>query len=507
MTVISSRDELDKLSEIFGLPSTEIEDLFTVRKIQPGQEIITRVHILPTEAKDLCNSLAKELYALLFYWLVSVINEATSVEQNYIKGDVISTHTRVIGLLDIFGFETKEVNVFEQLCINYANEKLQEKFTHDIFWSVKDEYQAEGIDMSEVEHDDNSHVLRLIECDLGLIDLLDVQCRLTTGSNKAFVEELYRRNNSITSPLIKKKLYRKHEFGIKHYAGHVTYDATNFIEKNQDTLPKDVEKRVKLCGNKLIREILIKREVVKKMNSNIDARIQNRLKGKTVWTKFKKQLTALMKEIGNTKTWYVRCINPNKRKEAGVMDLQYTVAQLRCAGIVSAITMAMSSFLNRLQFDTALDRFSILSKQNRSTFTNFWLTRSNLKMSVQTMLDILLKPMEFIAHEGEITKAFVCGESRVYFRPGALEYLESERLKIFERSAVVIQCFVRCMIARSKYNSLRESEPTKKAMKKRSVCFSMNWFRKLFNNCFFLPSLSSQLWTHIRQIPLWPASI
>lgn len=226
-----------------------------------------------------------------------------------------------------------------------------------------------------------------------------------------------------------------------------------------------------------------------------------------MWTKFKKQLTTLMKEIGNTKTWYVRCINPNKRKDAGVMDLQYTVAQLRCAGIVSAITMAMSSFLNRLQFDTALDRFSILSKQKRSAFTNFWPKKIDPKLSVQTMLDVLLKPMEFIAHEGEITKAFVCGESRVYFRPGALEYLESERLKIFERSAVVIQCFVRCMIARSKYNSLRESEPRRRAIEKRSMCFPMDWFQKLINNFFFIPSLSAQLWTHIRQIPLWPASI
>merc|ERR1712238_354143 len=153
---------------------------------------VYKVPLNVVKARDSSDALAKEIYSNTFDWLVMTINNATSAEQNYV--DNPNANFSTIGLLDIFGFESFVVNRFEQLCINYANEKLQQKFTLDIFRSVQQEYEYEGIELEEVTFSDNADVLDLVEGRMGLISVLNEECIRPKGNDVAFVAKVYTMN-------------------------------------------------------------------------------------------------------------------------------------------------------------------------------------------------------------------------------------------------------------------------------------------------------------------------
>jgi len=489
---ISSRDELHKLSDILGIPSHQIETLFTSEEIAAGNEIIKK-NLPARSAQALCNSLATQIYSLLFDWLVKTINDATRAEDNYKPDASAVTTFGTIGLLDIFGFETNEINSFEQLCVNYANEKLQKKFTQDVYCSVQEEYNEEGIDFAQVQFVDNSDVLNLIEGRLGLINLLKDQCLVRVGTEKAFVSNLYTNNRKSKSPLLINNRYSDIDFGIKHFAGNVTYNASQFLKKNRDSLPKKLEECILKCTNKLIKDELRERISINRGNKAA-------LLGSNVLENFKAQLELLMRKISETKTWYVRCINPNKRKESGVMDIKYAHTQLKCAGLTSAISISRFEFSNKLHFEKVLDRFHLNRNSSQSYLTSFKFQSSSPRKNVICLLDILLKNMEYGSNDRSITKAYKCGKSLVYFRPGALEYLESERLKLFESSATIIQACYRRRIAIMKYPLIRKTYSDYVLPRKQYIAARV---LSLVTRFFFAPSLSYFIWTRMRGIPLW----
>lgn len=170
---ISSTEDLDALADLMGIAKDELVSTLTLRTVRArGEEY--KVPLDPERARDSTDAFAKEIYAKTFLWLVRTINDATCAEKNYDgnKKDAFG----IIGLLDIFGFESFETNRFEQLCINYANEKLQQKFTQDIFQSVQAEYEYEGIELDEITYDDNTDVLDLVEGRMGLLSFLNEEC-------------------------------------------------------------------------------------------------------------------------------------------------------------------------------------------------------------------------------------------------------------------------------------------------------------------------------------------
>lgn len=170
---ITSTEELEGLSELMGISQPDLVAALTLRTVQARGEVY-KVPLNPEKARDSTDAFAKEIYAKTFLWLVRTINDATCAEKNY-DGDKRDDFG-IIGLLDIFGFESFETNRFEQLCINYANEKLQQKFTQDIFRSVQAEYEYEGIALGEITYDDNTDVLDLVEGRMGLLSFLNEEC-------------------------------------------------------------------------------------------------------------------------------------------------------------------------------------------------------------------------------------------------------------------------------------------------------------------------------------------
>ncbi|GAX27011.1 hypothetical protein FisN_9Lh324 [Fistulifera solaris] len=452
---VVSKMELDDLAGLIGIDATTCSKAFTERTMKTKNETY-KVPLNPIASKDAADALAKEMYGNVFLWLVRQINAATAAEDNYKGGSM--ANFGIIGLLDIFGFESFPVNRFEQLCINYANEKLQQKFTEDIFRSVQEEYESEGIELAEIMYDDNTDVLDLIEGRTGLLAMLNEECVRPGGNDQDFVQKALKINEK--SPcLIVNKLNRM-SFGIHHYAGKVLYDADQFVNSNTDTLPTDLEELCKSSTNSIISE---KVDVVTTTVGGKGGvkRQKSNLVGETAWGKYKNQLHSLMANLRKTNSRYIRCIKPNMVKKPVLMDHLATVEQLRCAGVVAAVTLSRSAFPNRL--DNAVTRFRYSNMWDNKAFPS----KRNADMTpdqgaradIEAIMTCALKSKEETVN-GKVVKAFVVGRTRTYFRAGALEFLEANRLENgLDAPAIHIQRVARGYIVRkSKGDRIREKE-------------------------------------------------
>jgi len=260
-----------------------------------------------------------------------------------------------VGLLDIFGFESFAINRFEQLCINYANEKLQQKFTLDVFKAVQQEYTEEGIPWDRIEFKDNAPLLSLIEAKLGIIAMINEECVRPKGSDENFVSKLktvHQDDPAFSTP--KLGADRERQFTIQHYAGSVTYTTSGWLERNRDTISEDLFALMRTSSNPVVAKVFSVEDAVEKVES---AR-----KPDTVMTKFKSSLGQLMETIGHTTTQYVRCIKPNKNKSAAEVDNMMVVEQLRCAGVIEAIRISRAGFPARMPLADFAKRFGVLAR-------------------------------------------------------------------------------------------------------------------------------------------------
>ena len=461
---ITSKSDLKDLADLLGVTENNLTMAFTERTMKTRNETY-KVPLNAETARDAADALAKEIYGNAFLWLVSQINKATCAEDNYKDGTM--TNFGLIGLLDIFGFESFPVNKFEQLCINYANEKLQQKFTEDIFRAVQEEYESEGIALAEIFYDDNTDVLDLIEGRGGLLAMLNEECVRPGGNDQDFVQKALASNKN--SPcLIVNKLDRM-SFGIHHYAGKVMYDADQFVTSNQDTLPTDLEDLCKMSSISAIASFQAN-AVTETQSSGRGPpkRQKSNLVGVTAWTKYMTQLRTLMTNLHKTQSRYIRCIKPNMAKKPILMEHAPTVEQLRCAGVVAAVTLSRSAFPNRL--DNSIVRYRYASMWNPNaypTMKNSSMTPAEgLKADCNAIMTSALKPKEELV-DGRVIKAFVVGRTRTYFRAGALEYLEANRLENgLDAPATIIQKYARGWLLRKNLdNMLNDAKEAKRREK------------------------------------------
>ncbi len=465
--ITSPSEELDKLSSLMGINCTEakLEAALTTRVMEARGESFF-ANLTPNAAKDGCDALAKEIYARIFDYLVEAINNATSCETspNPLKK---SESFATISILDMFGFERFDTNRFEQLCINYANEKLQQKYVMDNFLLVQAEYIEEGIELFDLAIVDNSHILDVLEGPMGVIDTLNDECIRPNGSDASFVYKIkayYKDNNSVnessnsnSSVIISEKLHLPVQFGVKHFIGTVTYDATKFVEVNNDMLPKDlIELCVSFCSNKLVNTEFKKLQEsrLKAEHSSTTNRRLTNTKNKTVAGKFRSQLTSLMLKISESRTRYIRCIRPNKEMLPGKLDHLCTTRQLTSAGLVTAIAISRETFPDRLEYKEVLDRFLILVPAHSNLTIGKEGEKKNttemIKGWARQILEVLLSGFVVDAL-GTIKEPYACGKTRIYFRTGALEHLEVKREQYYGVTATVIQRFIRCKLLRWNY--------------------------------------------------------
>lgn len=450
-SVITSKKELRDLAGLMGIGEEDLTLAFTERTMKTRTESY-KVPLKPEVAREAADSFAKEVYGKLFLWVVNQINAATRAEDNY--KDCSMTEFGIIGLLDIFGFESFPTNRFEQLCINYANEKLQQKFTEDVFRAVQEEYEQEGIELALITYDDNTDVLDLIESRTGLLAMLNEECVRPKGNDQDFVQKALAANSK--SPCLIVNKYNRMAFGVHHYAGMVMYDADGFVASNQDNLPTDLEEIGEKCSNEIASMKMEETEPAPSAGGKRAApkRQKSNLVSPTIWVKYKVQLSSLMGNLRKTNSRYIRCVKPNTLKKPVLMEHISTIEQLRCAGVVAAVTLARSAFPNRLDNPSVRFRYGSMW-ENKSKYpsakTKAMTPEEALRCDCDAIIACALADKEpILDKDGKVVKPYVCGFTKSYFKAGVLEYLEANRSHGLDGQAKTIQRFVRGMQARKR---------------------------------------------------------
>lgn len=340
---VNNQPVLDQVASQLAIPPKVLARALTIRELRIRGQPPTDVALNEAQASDARHALAKFIYGSLFDWLVKKINIA--------MGDKFS-RGKSVGLLDIFGFEIFEHNSFEQLCINFTNEMLQQHFNQQTFKLEEQVYKQEKIKFQKVSFVDNVPMIELItKKPDGILPLLDEELRVPKGSDKGFVGKLHERQGK--NKVYKRFLKNPDFFIVKHYAGDVVYDTQNFLEKNRDTLTMDLLEAVMQSKNKLLNVLFPPKMDTTKVD-----------KKKSLGKQFVEQLTTLMSCLNKTEPHYIRCVKPNAHKgksgEASSFSPGMCYEQLMYSGVFEAVAIRKQGFPFRMKHDAFAQRYGIL---------------------------------------------------------------------------------------------------------------------------------------------------
>ncbi|RZB41760.1 myosin-1-like [Glycine soja] len=407
--------EDEGLFHVAKLIGCSIEDLkltLSTRKMKVGNDNIVQKLTL-SQAIDARDALAKSIYACLFDWLVEQINKSLAVGKRRTG--------RSISILDIYGFESFNRNSFEQFCINYANERLQQHFNRHLFKLEQEEYIQDGIDWAKVEFEDNQDCLNLFEKrPLGLLSLLDEESTFPNGTDLTLANKLKQHLNSNSCF----KGERDQAFTVHHYAGQVTYDTTGFLEKNRDLLHVDSIQLLSSCTCPLPQifasHMLTQSDkpVVGPLHKSGGADSQKL----SVATKFKGQLFQLMQRLESTTPHFIRCIKPNNLQSPESYEQGLVLQQLRCCGVLEVVRISRSGFPTRMSHQKFARRYGFLLDNVAS--------QDPLSVSVA------------ILHQFNIlSEMYQVGYTKLFFRTGQIGVLEDTRNRTLHGILRVQSCF------------------------------------------------------------------
>ncbi|KAL5140294.1 Myosin-1 [Glycine soja] len=408
--------EDEGLLTVAKLIGCEIEDLkltLSTRKMKVGNDIIVQKLTL-SQAIDARDALAKSIYACLFDWLVEQINKSLAVGKRRTG--------RSISILDIYGFESFNRNSFEQFCINYANERLQQHFNRHLFKLEQEEYIQDGIDWAKVEFEDNQDCLNLYEKKpLGLLSLLDEESTFPNGTDLTFANKLKQHLNSNSCF----KGEREKAFTVRHYAGEVTYDTSGFLEKNRDLLHLDSIQLLsssichlpKLFASHMLTQS--EKPVVGPLHKSGGADSQKL----SVATKFKGQLFQLMQRLESTTPHFIRCIKPNNLQSPGSYEQSLVLQQLRCCGVLEVVRISRSGFPTRVSHQKFARRYGFLLLENVAS-------QDPLSVSVAILHQFNILP-----------EMYQVGYTKLFFRTGQIGVLEDTRNRTLHGVLRVQSCF------------------------------------------------------------------
>ncbi|KAJ8607011.1 hypothetical protein CTAYLR_006242 [Chrysophaeum taylorii] len=467
----SSPKTTEKVAKMLGCSADSLRLGLTSRDVR-GHEVALEPH-QSVAARD---ALAKELYNRIFQAVVVLSNAST--QQRDERGVIV-------GMLDLFGFEFYSTkNGFEQLLINFANERLQQRFVADVLARAQQELVAEGIPWAHVEYDDNAEILRLIEGRAGLVDILNEECiRGASGTDANFVDKLlafHKGHPNLATPKIRMG-HGALPFSISHYAGTVLYACDRWVETNRDVLPARLDaamlagrqKKARLGTPASIFATYSTKTAKKSRGSRLSTH-------ETVASKFRAQLRDLMTAISATKCRYVRCIRPNdKAKPMGSprsFDRVAVVEQLRCCGVLSALRVSRAGYPDRVRVRVFVERFVACGPSPSTTLRR---CRENSSMTSSASADFLssddaddhfeLDPHVVVASKpwkaaaeaivatigAAVANRVFIGKTKVFLRDGAIDELERRRAAACFESASKIQSKFRGFKDRDKYLKTR----------------------------------------------------
>ncbi|XP_027940819.1 myosin-15-like isoform X1 [Vigna unguiculata] len=365
------------------------------------------------------DALAKTVYARLFDWLVDKINMSV--------GQDINSKIQ-IGVLDIYGFECFKDNSFEQFCINFANEKLQQHFNEHVFKMEQEEYGKEEINWSYIEFVDNQDVLDLIEKKpIGIIALLDEACMFPKSTHETFSTKLFQHFRS--HPRLGKEKFSQTDFTISHYAGKVTYHTDTFLDKNRDYVV------VEHCNLLSSSKCLFVSGLFPLLSEESS---RSSYKFSSVAARFKQQLQALMETLNSTEPHYIRCVKPNSLNRPQLFENASVIHQLRCGGVLEAVRISLAGYPTRRTYSEFVDRFGLIAPE-------FMDGSYDDKAATEKILQKLK------------LENFQLGRTKVFLRAGQIGILDQRRAEVLDNAAKCIQRRMRTFIAHQDFIFLRSA--------------------------------------------------
>ncbi|XP_027712834.1 myosin-10 [Vombatus ursinus] len=447
-----------KLCHLLGMNVMEFTRAILTPRIKVGRDYVQKAQT-KEQADFAVEALAKATYERLFRWLVHRINKA--LDRTKRQG------ASFIGILDIAGFEIFELNSFEQLCINYTNEKLQQLFNHTMFVLEQEEYQREGIEWNFIDFGlDLQPCIDLIERPAnppGVLALLDEECWFPKATDKTFVEKLVQEQGTHSKFQKPRQLKDKADFCIIHYAGKVDYKADEWLMKNMDPLNDNVATLLHQSSDRFVAELwkdvdrIVGLDQVTGMTETAFGSAYKTKKGmfRTVGQLYKESLTKLMATLRNTNPNFVRCIIPNHEKRAGKLDPHLVLDQLRCNGVLEGIRICRQGFPNRIVFQEFRQRYEILTPN--AIPKGF--------MDGKQACERMIRALELDPNLYRI------GQSKIFFRAGVLAHLEEERdLKITD-IIIFFQAVCRGYLARKAFAKKQQQLSALKVLQRNCAAY------------------------------------
>uniref|UniRef100_A0A6Q2ZPE1 Myosin-7B n=1 Tax=Esox lucius TaxID=8010 RepID=A0A6Q2ZPE1_ESOLU len=453
-------ESADKASYLMGISSADLIKGLLHPRVKVGNEYITKGQTVE-QVNYSVGALAKSTYDRMFKWMVGRINRSLYMalpRQFY------------IGVLDIAGFEIFEFNNFEQLCINYTNEKLQQYFNHHMFIMEQEEYKREGIEWTFIDFGLDLQVcINLIEKSMGILSILEEECMFPKATDISFKTKLYDNHvgkspNFLKPRPDKKRKYETH-FELVHYAGVVPYNISGWLDKNRDPLNETVVNCFQKSSNKLLASLF------ENFISSDTATKGKRRKGasfQTVSQLHKENLNKLMANLRSTQPHFVRCIIPNETKTAGLMDPFQVLHQLRCNGVLEGIRICRKGYPNRVVYAEFKQRYRILNTQAipEDSFVDS-------RKAVEKLLGSL--DIDHTQYKFGITK--------VFFKAGLLGCLEDMRDEKLSEILTRMQAMLRGKLMRMERQRMMEEKEALEVIQWNIRAFAAvkNWpWMKLF---------------------------
>nr|XP_023023714.1 myosin heavy chain, muscle isoform X26 [Leptinotarsa decemlineata] len=426
-------EEGERVGKLLGVDTAALYQAFVKPRIKVGNEFVTQGRNV-NQVSYSVGAMSKAMFDRVFKFLVKKCNETLDTKQK---------RQHFIGVLDIAGFEIFDYNGFEQLCINFTNEKLQQFFNHHMFVLEQEEYTREGIVWQFIDFGmDLAACIELIEKPMGILSILEEESMFPKATDKTFEEKLNTnhlgKSPNFQKPKPPKPGQQAAHFTLGHYAGNVPYNITGWLEKNKDPLNDTVVDLFKKGSNKLLVEIFAD-------HPGQSGGAAEKGRGKkgggfaTVSSAYKEQLNNLMTTLRSTQPHFVRCIIPNELKQPGVIDSHLVMHQLTCNGVLEGIRICRKGFPNRMVYPDFKLRYKILSASA---------IRDNMtpEKAAQVILDhINLDPEQYRL-----------GKTKVFFRAGVLGQMEELRDERLGKIVTWMQSWVRGYLSRKEFKKLQE---------------------------------------------------
>merc|ERR1712223_1405654 len=359
IATISRKKEIDSIANLLQVNPEDLKQALLTRVIAAGGQVMQKPHTL-NAAETSRESFAKALYDRLFTWIVGHVNSAIDPALTDSNRHQDAT---VIGVLDIYGFEVFDNNSFEQFCINYCNERLQQLFIELVLKQQQEEYESEGLEWVHIDYFNNQIICDLVDVPhKGVLALMDEAClnvgKTTDSMLLEAMDKKLKGNEDYTSRSIdskeNKNLVIGQDFVIRHYAGNVVYNVYGFIEKNRDTLFQDFKRLLYSSKNPIYKSMWPEgsHDIIKTTKSPL-----------TAGTIFKNSMNELMKILASKEPFYVRCIKPNERKSPVTIDRERVIHQISYLGLLENVRVRRAGFAYRQDYTRFLDRYKMVCKR------------------------------------------------------------------------------------------------------------------------------------------------